>query len=275
MDNLSAFLLETTFEGTEEEIYDIVISGLRARVRECTITWDEHLQLMEKLMESFGESEGDTIGLSRDILAAAARHLCAADSWDFASSTPSSATIASHSALLPHWVDEARPRCHNWAPLPQPMPVEKIILHLFSGRRRRGDLQCYLAQFHDTDHHGPIVTVSVDIVCDLVWGDVTRPDTRAFWIEAIKKGWVCAATAGPPCETWTVARHRHDIEACGPRPVRSHDDLWGFESMRLSEARQVLVGNELLAFSIETFLAMWMVKVSLALSAANQLACLI
>ena len=60
-----------------------------------------------------------------------------------------------------------------------------------------------------------------------------------------------AFIAGPPCETWTVAKENEIAGVQGPRPVRNAEYLWGFEAMTIKELYQVCIGNDLLIFALE------------------------
>lgn len=133
----------------------------------------------------------------------------------------------------------------------------RVLLHAYSGRRRPGDLQFFLEQFHSREDAESYVLhiVSMDIVIDTQFGDARNEDTRNYWLGAIRDRKVVAFIAGPPCETWTAAHeHQLDDDKQGPRPVRSAEELWGFLSMQLRELQQVCVGNELLIFALQAFI---------------------
>eukprot|EP00959_Pyramimonas_sp_CCMP1952_P200856 4200929-Pyramimonas_sp.AAC.1 len=78
-----------------------------------------------------------------------------------------------------------------------------------------------------------IVVLSVDVANRHVHGDLTVESTVRLWILLLRSGRVAAILAGPPCETWSAARHLPiPANAPGgarpPRPLRSKDVLWGF-----------------------------------------------
>ena len=130
---------------------------------------------------------------------------------------------------------------------------EKIFLHAFSGRRRRGDIQYFLdiaaAKHDDCILH----VVSLDIVIDATWGDVRAPGTQLFWLDGMKQGYIVGMLTGPPCNTWSRARKQAIPSAygrCGPRVVREIHTMWGMPSLALRELDDVRVGNELLGFSL-------------------------
>ena len=144
--------------------------------------------------------------------------------------------------------------------IPRPCSRERIFLHVFSGRRRAGDLQFYMEKvFSANCKDGSILcVVSLDLVIDAEFGDVRRPATQTFWKQGVTSGWVLGALCGPPCETWSQARHVEDPlhPGRGPRPLRDREHLWGFDSLSLREAHQVATGNELLLFAIELLYAL-------------------
>eukprot|EP00435_Cladocopium_sp_Y103_P022525 s4527_g5.t1 len=100
----------------------------------------------------------------------------------------------------------------------------------------------------------------MDIVIHAVDGDATNPATRQFWLDSIRRRFVIAFVGGPPCETWSRARavrlpgqdedSAGDGRERGPRILRNVEQAWGFEVLSLSELFQVMVGNELLGFSL-------------------------
>eukprot|EP00438_Fugacium_kawagutii_P000133 Skav218747 [mRNA] locus=scaffold1346:1028527:1030870:- [translate_table: standard] len=259
-DDLAAYLFDLQPNGAFAEQVHALTEGLRDMLRRHPLTWDEGQALLTRLCERFGSEEAELAGLSRTVLHGAVASLAIWTSWDFHLGLKTKPRLPPPDpSSTPSWLALHRGPHEHWCPVPQPMPQEKIVLHLFSGRRRCGNLQYSLEEFAPQLHTGPLVTVSVDIVSDLQWGDVTNPRTRAFWLDAVSRGWVAATIAGPPCETWTVARHRVEADGHGPRPVCSRDFLWGFTQLRLAEASQVLVGNNLLQFAIEVLTVTWLV----------------
>ena len=141
--------------------------------------------------------------------------------------------------------------------VPRPMAKERYIIHAFSGRRRAGDFQYFVELAQERHSDTLIHTISVDIVVDPLWGDVSKPEVREFWIRAVKERHVVGAMAGPPCETWSKARGRAPDPAeggrpgRGPRVIRDALSLWGKASLALKELRQLDTGNLLLFFTIE------------------------
>lgn len=92
---------------------------------------------------------------------------------------------------------------------------------------------------------------------DPVWGDATNPSTRQFWRRAADQGLIHAFIAGPPCETWSQARFAKTNSPKGPRPIRSGDLLWGLDTLSLRELEQILIGNDLLHFSLDMMLRLY------------------
>jgi hypothetical protein len=148
-------------------------------------------------------------------------------------------------------------------PRPAAFGAHRLVLHAFSGRRRPGDFQEYLDAMVG-DCSGIVVhVVSVDVILDRNWGDVTRPECQRFWYEGVKRRFVIGYLAGPPCETWSKARaaavQSAQEDRHGPRILRTMMEIWRMSSLAVREIRQVLVGNQLLLFSFQMMLLLYVV----------------
>eukprot|EP00438_Fugacium_kawagutii_P003586 Skav221594 [mRNA] locus=scaffold1698:294565:300366:+ [translate_table: standard] len=259
-EELSHYVLDLVDAPDEEKTVDDLIKGVKQVLQGHPLTWQEGLLLLERMLLSYGSGEAEITGIPCATLAEALEALRDPATWNLhMPQTPLGRHPSQDLDDVPSWLQTLVASAPLDCRVPKPMPVEKIVLHLFSGRRRRGDVQDYVTQYSQELDIGPTVVVSVDVICDLVWGDVTSPATRDFWLQALAKGWIAATVAGPPCETWTIARHQYEVDQTGPRPVRFADALWGAVDLRLKELRQVLVGNELLEFALETFLLTWLI----------------
>jgi len=154
--------------------------------------------------------------------------------------------------------------------IPRVFGRQRIILHAFAGRRRLGDIQYYLEKDLPQEAPYSLVVVSLDIVIDRQWGDATREDTRKLWLAAIRDCFVVGFIAGPPCETWSRVRGVNSPPAEDainpaaleqpspghglPRILRTHQDLWGLDSLAIRELLQILTGNDLLSFALEAII---------------------
>ena len=150
-------------------------------------------------------------------------------------------------------VPAAAPPPEEPPPQPIPRPVGgpiKVLLHLYSGQRREGDVQYW------TEHLAPptdaqIYVLSIDIANDANKGDLTKWTTVNFWILQMREGKVAALLAGPPCETWSAARTRplQNVKR-QPRPLRSRQQPWGLSYLSTREYDQLDLGNQLLRVTI-------------------------
>jgi len=157
-------------------------------------------------------------------------------------------------------IASAEKRAKIWD-VPRPMARERYLIHAFSGRRRMGDFQQFVEAANLRHPATTIFTISVDLMVDPIWGDVSREEVRAFWIRAVRDRFVVGALAGPPCETWSQARGRAAPELVeteeqathprGPRVLRDMEEIWGRAALALREIRQLDVGNLLLLFTLE------------------------
>ena len=83
-------------------------------------------------------------------------------------------------------------------------------------------------------HLDGVLGVSLDLVIDAHWVDISREDTQCFWLDALRTGKVIGMLSGPPCCTWSIARGKTDATTAGshrpgPRVIRALRDLWGVQ----------------------------------------------
>ena len=146
------------------------------------------------------------------------------------------------------------------APIPRGFGRERYFLHLFSGRRRRGDFQFFFDRLHDLCEGFLIHVISLDVVLSSTWGDLLQPAARAFWRDAIRRRFIAGLIGGPPCETWSQARERAvPKHGRAPRVLRTAEFPRGKEALRLRELRQLSVGNSLMGFQLEAVVDLYCV----------------
>ena len=121
----------------------------------------------------------------------------------------------------------------------------KVFLHIFSGYRRHLDLQDQLEAIRED---GTMIhCVSLDICLTRENADMLSPGVVKYWKNKMKDGWVAGVGGGPPCETYTAARHQPG----GPPPLRSYDEPWGLPHLRPKQWRQVQTGTALVFSLLE------------------------
>ena len=84
---------------------------------------------------------------------------------------------------------------------------------------------------------------------------------EAFWTNAVRRRWVLGFLGGPPCEAWRRAREHaleEDSAHSGPRVIRSAQEPWGFQSLRIREIKQILVGNQLMLFALSILVELYL-----------------
>ena len=175
-------------------------------------------------------------------------------------------TTSSHSHMdlydLEGWmISLLRSHAEAWrsaTSIPRRWFCEKIVLHAFSGRRRRGDLQEFMENVQTKHPATVLITVSLDIIVNQQWGDVRSVETKTFWLSGIRDGYIVAMLAGPPCNTWSAARGRELADRQGPRVIRHEDTAWGDLSLRLRELCDICVGNDLLGFALTAFVLLFL-----------------
>ena len=100
------------------------------------------------------------------------------------------------------------------------------------------------------------MVVSVDLVIDTTWGDISRAATQQYWLNAMSDGYVVGMLSGPPCCTWSIARGKEVPTTApkgprGPRVIRTRQHLWGLASVSIREMTQLHDGHVLLGFSLQ------------------------
>ena len=108
-----------------------------------------------------------------------------------------------------------------------------------------GTLQSYLQDLVPPD--GCLLQI---LSIDIIFGhqaDLMNATWRSKWLFAFRSKYILAFFAGPPCETFSGARH-HVVDQLKVRPVRSHQEPWGLSCLAIREAIQVNTSNILLWF---------------------------
>ena len=123
-----------------------------------------------------------------------------------------------------------------------------LVLHLFSGRRRTWDFHHWVTELSQTLLEGwQVWTLSFDTAVDERDGNLLGQNyDRLYRLAA--EGIFTGSMGGPPCETFSPARHMEkpaDIQGKWPRPLRSSTWLWGLPNLSMREIEQMRVGSKL------------------------------
>ena len=242
-DGIAACLVDSGPQSTES-----CEAALRALSTTLPISWTLFGSTLDAFLDHITDEELDICGRSRPELAEVWTRLRDPDTWPFLRQAD---RLPVHSAPPELWelendcIDRALQTAPEGPPpISRPIGRYRVILHAYSGRRRPGDVQFYMDKIAEEMPEITLLTVSVDIVVDTTWGDIMRPATRDFWITNTKSGLVVGILAGPPCNTWSVARNRAITGSRrSPRTVRTADELWGMASLSLRELFDVTFGN--------------------------------
>eukprot|EP00435_Cladocopium_sp_Y103_P074222 s126_g47.t1 len=253
-------LIQTVSEFTDIVQFEAI---LRRGVEQTPISWSSLRRTLQFFIDALEDEDATFFGFDLTQMRSLIHSLRQPEAWPFlkcplveAVHLPAVTTLERHCGVLQQHIGAEPPVL-----LPRSFGAHRILLHAYSGRRRVGDLQFYLEKMPTLP--GVVLhIVSMDIVIHAKDGDATDPATRAFWLGAIRSRFVIAFVSGPPCETWSRARavqlepeNQMDgpVEfpsAKGPRVLRDVDHAWGYEAVRLRELIQLIVGNELLGFSL-------------------------
>eukprot|EP00435_Cladocopium_sp_Y103_P026910 s1210_g6.t1 len=241
---------------------------LRKGVGEMPISWSSLRRTVIFFADTLAEDDANFFDFNLEQMRSMLQRFCSPSSWTFLQqpfkevvTLPDVRSLETHCEVLEQHIGAEPPLL-----APRSFGVHRILLHAYSGRRRVGDLQFYMERMPILS--GVVLhTVSMDIIIHAKDGDATNPETRLFWLAAIRDRFVIAFVSGPPCETWSRARAvnidseplhpdlgaagpGHMPSAKGPRVIRDVHNAWGYEAVRLRELFQLIVGNELLGFSL-------------------------
>ena len=250
----------------DRDLDDPIDQVMRATILALPISWTQCSYTLEIFLDGIDADFASMLHLEQDALREAVVTLQKAESWDFLRQ-PAARTTGPIDELahFEGWCEMLLCEDLPWTPwvaASRPIGRERIILHAFAGRRRVGDFQWYVDKLCKESDGYLLHVVSLDIIIDQKFGDLSDPTVQQFWISGIKQGWVHGFLGGPPCATWSKARAvQHadtaiDLRRRQPRPVRSALHLWGFPELSLRELEQVSDGNVLLGFCLESILAL-------------------
>ena len=122
---------------------------------------------------------------------------------------------------------------------------ERYAVHIFSGRRRPGDLQQALEELPAPDAM-VLHVLSLDVIFGED-GDLLSRKARGKWFHLFMQRAILAFYAGPPCESWSAARFV-ELANSRTRPIRSSLLPWGLHVLSLRELAQTAVANALMFF---------------------------
>ena len=124
-----------------------------------------------------------------------------------------------------------------------------VAVHFFSGFRRTQDLHEVICETA-ISAGVMLYTLSIDICMQKQDANLCGNRAMRFWCDRISSGQVIAAGGGPPCETFSAARHQPG----GPPPLRDQQNLMGLPALKAKQWKQVAVGSELIRFTCQIML---------------------
>ena len=260
--NLFEELYMTMLDATDTEN---CLLQLQAGIKKCVITWERLLLTLRAIKDEATPADIDALPFSADDFHYLLGRLASPCSWPWL--TSDQATSEGHwnrdvNDLAEYCCKEACAAAEHrlLAPVPRGFGRERYFLHLFSGRRRKGDFQFFFDRLHQVSEGILIHVISLDVVLSSAWGDLLKPAARAFWKDAIRRRLVAGLIGGPPCETWSQARERSvATHGRAPRVLRTAEQPWGKEALRLKELLQLSVGNSLMGFQLEAVVELFCV----------------
>lgn len=148
------------------------------------------------------------------------------------------------------WEDHRRRlRLQAGEPVPPCLALHhRLVIHLFSGRRRFGGFQQFAELMLCNTTGYTVLSIDTAVSASM---NVFDPKIWSFLVAAATEGHIYALLLGPPCESWSEVRYMQLLDERGfvrrgPRPLRSFAALWGLLGRSLRELSQLNLGNRLL-----------------------------
>lgn len=86
---------------------------------------------------------------------------------------------------------------------------------------------------------------------DIVYGaDLMCQKQVRWWIHQIRSGAIAGILGGPPWESWSVSRHKAELDN-GPEPIRNSLHPWGKPDLKNKLMQQGNVANVLMPAMLE------------------------
>ncbi len=88
---------------------------------------------------------------------------------------------------------------------------------------------------------------SVDTAVHPEHGNLSAGQNLDLLLRLASEGLFCLCISGPPCETWSAARHNklEDTKRRAPRPLRSASKPWGLSQLTMRELKQLTTGSHI------------------------------
>ena len=143
------------------------------------------------------------------------------------------------------WRMDVRPQR---GPTPEQGPY--YVIHMYAGRRRDYDFHHHMAGLvRDCSQPwaSSIIIISLDTAIDERM-NVHSEQVWSWLLQTARAGRILGLLLGPPCETWSSARHEtplgeDGVPLRGPRPLRHSDACWGLMGLALRELCQLSTGS--------------------------------
>ena len=159
-------------------------SVLRDTIQSVIISWTQCRQTLLTFAEQIDFDLAEILQVDSVQLRATVLRLAQASSWPFLQDV-CDADCGPDDSLLhyEHWCALLLASPIPWqstTSVPGAISRDRVILHAFAGRRRIGDFQWYVDQLCSAASGFLLHVVSVDIVIDKQYGDLSDPSIQAF-----------------------------------------------------------------------------------------------
>ena len=174
---------------TVQEV-NIIETNVRRRVCELALSWTRFCNTVHFFARTMSHEDAQFFGIDYSEIQDMLHNLCCPCTCPF---------LAQHCKPRSKDLDALESECLDIAdlleqspPIPKPRIYgrHRVVLHAYSGRRQVGDLQYYLDILAAKQTNFILHVISLDIIIDRDWEDVSNPSTCNYW------GWKPFASNG-------------------------------------------------------------------------------
>ena len=162
---------------------------METAIQEFAISWTRCQQTLRAFRDGFGEELVMITGVSQRVVYKAVDNLLDPEYWPFLRDDFRDAIRPVDDLThYTEWCSRLTAASDVWIAQNIPLPVgkERVVLHAFAGRRRVGDYQWCLEQFMAPVEGVVLHVVSLDIIIDENYGDLSRNDIQQYWLHGIR-----------------------------------------------------------------------------------------
>ena len=162
---------------------------IREKVQTWATSWTRLKRTLQFFVDTLGPEDTEVLHIDQDMIKDIVTKIGDAATWPFLAQAPADVKRTRTSAELEAKCNQLNTFLEHHEPclVPRTFGKHRVLLHLFSGRRRKGDVQFFMDALTAQEDNFILHVISIDIIIDPVFGDVTKEETCQYWLCAIRR----------------------------------------------------------------------------------------